>query len=308
MVYVKVKTVIGEVLIMKNLALLTVGVALALGAMARAAGEKVVSLYDGPAPGSEDWKHTERQIKFGPAMTRVIVNVAQPTLTVFEPPAGTANGTAVVICPGGGFCMLCVDHEGYDVARYLTARGVTCFVLKYRLLQSETDNPMQEASSGGNFLAKVSPIIRMALADGLTAMAHVRTHARDYGVRPDRIGIMGFSAGGIVAASVAYNYTPATRPDFVAPVYLAHDLVIKGDGVRDDAPPLFAVAATDDNFGLAPQSVAIYQAWVAAKKPAELHLYAKGGHGFGMNKQNLPCDTWADRFADWLQMQGLLEK
>jgi acetyl esterase/lipase len=306
-VYVKIKTIILEVL-MKNFILLMLGAILALGAMVHAAEEKVVSLYDGLAPGSEEWKHTERQIKFGPAMTPVIVNVAQPTLTVFQPEAGNANGTGVVICPGGGFCMLCIDHEGYDVARYLTAKGVTCFVLKYRLLQCGTENPMLEASSGGNFLEKVAPIIKLALADGLAAMAHVRTHAKDYGVHPDRIGIMGFSAGGIVAASVAYNYTAETRPGFVAPVYLAHDLVIKGDEVRGDAPPLFVVAASDDQFDLAPQSVAIYQAWVAAKRPAELHLYAKGGHGFGMNKQNLPCDTWADRFADWLQMQDLLKK
>jgi acetyl esterase/lipase len=306
-VYVKIKTIILEVL-MKNFILLMLGAILALGAMVHAAEEKVVSLYDGLAPGSEEWKHTEQQIKFGPAMTPVIVNVAQPTLTVFQPEAGNANGTGVVICPGGGFCMLCIDHEGYDVARYLTAKGVTCFVLKYRLLQCGTENPMLEASSGGNFLEKVAPIIKLALADGLAAMAHVRTHAKDYGVHPDRIGIMGFSAGGIVAASVAYNYTAETRPGFVAPVYLAHDLVIKGDEVRGDAPPLFVVAASDDQFGLAPQSVAIYQAWVAAKRPAELHLYAKGGHGFGMNKQNLPCDTWADRFADWLQMQDLLKK
>ena len=292
---------------MKNFILLMLGTILALGAMAHTAEEKAVSLYDGLAPGSEEWKHTERQIKFGPAMTPVIVNVAQPTLTVFQPEAGTANGTGVVICPGGGFCMLCIDHEGYDVARYLTAKGVTCFVLKYRLLPCETENPMREAS-GSNYLEKVAPIIKLALADGLVAMAHVRTHAQDYGVHPDRIGIMGFSAGGIVAASVAYNYTAQTRPAFVAPVYLAHDLAIKGDGVRGDAPPLFVVAASDDTFGLAPQNVAIYQAWLAAKKPAELHVYAKGGHGFGMNKQNLPCDTWADRFADWLQMQGLLKK
>jgi len=293
---------------MKSLTLLMLGAILALGATAQAAEEKVVRLYDGPAPGSEDWKHTERQVKVGSGIPPVVFNVAQPTLTVFQPQAGVANGTGVVICPGGGFCMLCVDHEGYDVARYLTAKGVTCFVLKYRLLPCKTDNPMREAGSGGDFLEKVAPIIKLALADGLAALAHVRTHAQDYGVQPDRIGIMGFSAGGIVAASVAYNYTAETRPDFVAPVYLAHDLVIKGDGVRGDAPPLFVLAASDDQFGLAPQNVAIYQAWVAAKRPAELHVYAKGGHGFGMNKQNLPCDTWADRFADWLHMQGLLKK
>ncbi|MBN1506246.1 MAG: alpha/beta hydrolase [Sedimentisphaerales bacterium] len=306
--YVKVKTSTGEVLIMKNLTLLTLGAILVLGAVAHAAGEKVVSLYDGLAPGSEDWKHTEQQVKTAPGTPRMIFNVAKPTLTVFEPQAGAANGTAVVICPGGAFCMLAIDHEGYDVARYLTTKGVTCFVLKYRLLQCETENPMREAGSGGNFVEKVAPIIKLALADALAAMAHVRTHAKDYGVDPDRIGIMGFSAGGAVAASVAYNYTAQTRPAFVAFVYGAHDLAIKGDGVRGDAPPLFVAAATDDQFGVAPQSVAIYQAWVAAKKPAELHLYAKGGHGFGMNKQNLPCDTWADRFADCLQMQGLLKK
>jgi acetyl esterase/lipase len=306
-VYVKVKTIVWEILIMKNLTLWMLGAILALGAMGHAAEEKVVRLYDGLAPGSEGWKHTERQVKIGSGMPRMIFNVAQPTLTVFVPQAGNANGTGVVICPGGAFCMLCIDHEGYDVARYLTAKGVMCFVLKYRLLPCETENPMREAS-GANYLQKVAPIIKLALADGLAAMAHVRTHAQDYGVHPDRIGIMGFSAGGTVAASVAYKYTAPTRPAFVAPVYPAHDLAIKGDGVRGDAPPLFVVAARDDQFGVAPQSVAMYQAWVAAKKPAELHVYAKGGHGFGMNQQNLPCDTWADRFADWLQMQGLLKK
>lgn len=292
---------------MKNLIVAMLGAILALGTSTPAAEEKEVRLYDGPAPGSESWKHTERQIKIGSGQTRVIFNVAQPTLTVFQPQAGSASGTGVVICPGGAFCMLCIDHEGYEVARHLTAQGVTCFVLKYRLLPCTTDNPMREAS-GSDFLQKVAPIVKLALADGLAAMTHVRTHARDYGVHPDRIGIMGFSAGGAVAASVAYNYTAQTRPDFVAPIYPPHDLALKGGGVRADAPPLFVAAASDDQFGLAPQSVAMYQAWLAAKRPAELHLYAKGGHGFGMNKQSLPCDTWADRFVDWLQMQGLLKK
>jgi len=293
---------------MKTLLSLTVGAFLALGTVAHAAGEKVVDLYDGVAPGSENWKHSEKEVKHEPGKPRIIFNVAKPTLTVFQPEAGKANGTAVVICPGGGFFMLSIDSEGYEVARYLTAKGVTCFVLKYRLLQCETDNPLVEALSGGNYQEKVAPIIKLALADGMAAMAHIRTHAKDYGVNPGRIGIMDFSAGGTVAASVAYSYTAETRPDFVAPIYLAHDVAIKGDGVRSDAPPLFVVAASDDQLGLAPQSVAMYQAWTAAKKPAELHMYAKGGHGFGMNKQNLPCDTWADRLADWLQMQGLLKK
>jgi len=210
-----------------------------------------------------------------------------------------------VLLPVGGEYEVAARHK-IEIAKDTGSLLCDLDILKDRIDDGVSGYP--DLLLVDAFLEKVAPIIKLALADGLAAMAHVRTHAKDYGVHPDRIGVMGFSAGGIVAASVAYNYTAETRPDFVAPIYLAHDLVIQGDGVRGDAPPLFVVAATDDHFGLAPQSVAIYQAWVAAKKPAELHLYAKGGHGFGMNKQDLPCDTWADRFADWLQMPGLLEK
>jgi acetyl esterase/lipase len=137
-------------------------------------------------------------------------------------------------------------------------------------------------------------------------VAHVRRHAGELGVRPDRIGIIGFSAGGAVVASVAYHYTPESRPDFVAPIYLAYDLAIKGP-VPPDAPPLFILAATDDQFGLAPQSVKIYSDWTAARKSAELHLDSKGGHGCGMRRQKLPSDRWIERFADWLEVEGWLK-
>jgi acetyl esterase/lipase len=203
--------------------------------------------------------------------------------------------------------MLSIDNEGYDVARYLTTKGLTCFVLKYRLLQCKTDNPLSEALSRGKLEDTVAPVRKLALADGLRAMRHIRTHAGDYGVNPDRIGILGFSAGGTLAAAVACNYTAETRPAFVATIYGAYDLATKTNGVRPDAPPIFVVAASDDQLRLASGCVALYQAWTASNKPAELHVYAKGGHGFGMKKQNLPCDTWADRFADWLAMQGTLK-
>src|SRR5216117_2944349 len=116
------------------------------------------------------------------------------------------------------------------------------------------------------------------------------------------------AAGGTVTASVAFSYSADTRPNFVAPIYLAYNWTIKAGGVPADAPPMFILAATDDPLGLAPQSVALYQDWIAAKKSAELHLYQKGGHGFGMRKQNLPTDHWIERFADWLEVQGLLKK
>jgi acetyl esterase/lipase len=181
-------------------------------------------------------------------------------------------------------------------------------VLKYRLVQCRTDDPTRELMTRGPLDEVVAPVVKLALADGNAAIGYVRKHAKDYGVNPDRVGIMGFSAGGTVAASVAYNYTPETRPDFAAPIYLAYNWTLKGSGVPADAPPLFVLAATDDQLGLAPQSVAIYQDWTNARKPAELHIYSKGGHGFGMRKQNLPTDRWIERFADWLDVQGLLKQ
>jgi acetyl esterase/lipase len=280
----------------------------ATAAPSPAAPGKVVRLYDGPAPGSEDWKQTEQENRTNMWNTRVVFNVTNPTLTVFQPEPAQANGTAVVICPGGAFFALSIDSEGFDVARWLVAKGLTCFVLKYRLVECKTDDPTREVMSRGRLDDIVAPIVKLALADGLAAIGHVRKHARDYGVNPDRIGIVGFSAGGTVAASVAFNYTPETRPNFVAPIYLAYSWTIKGNGVPTDAPPMFLLAATDDQLGLAPHSVNLYQDWTAAKKPAELHLFAKGGHGFGMRKQNLPTDRWIERFADWLDLQGLLKK
>lgn len=272
------------------------------------AQQKIIRLYEGSAPGSENWKQQEKENNNNPWQTRIVYNVTNPTLTVFAPEPGTANGTAIVICPGGGFHALSIDSEGFDVAKWLSAKGVTCFVLKYRLVESKTDDPIKELmAKGAKIEEDVKPVIKMALADGNAAIAYVRNHASEYGVNPNRIGITGFSAGGTVAASVAYNYTTFSRPDFVAPIYLQYEWAIKKD-VPADAPPMFILAATDDPLGLAPHSIKLYNDWTGAKKSAELHLYSKGGHGFGMKKQNLPSDHWIQLLADWMGVQGLLKK
>lgn len=272
------------------------------------AQEKVIRLYDGPAPDSENWKQEEKENRTNAWQTRIVYNVANPTLTVFLADPSKANGTAVVICPGGAFFALSIDSEGFDVARWLNAKGITCFVLKYRLVECKTDDPTRELMTRGKLDDIVAPVVKLAMADGNAAIGYVRKHAKEYGVNADRIGIMGFSAGGTVTASVAFNYSPDTRPNFVAPIYLAYNWTIKTGGVPADAPPMFILAATDDPLGLGPHSVDLYKDWTAAKKPAELHLYQKGGHGFGMRKQNLPTDHWIERFADWLEVQGLLKK
>ena len=268
------------------------------------AQEQVVRLYDGPAPGSERWTQQEQESRQNLWLTRVVFNVTNPTLTVMLPEPAVATGTAAIICPGGGFFALSIDSEGLDVARWLVARGIACFVLKYRLVECKTDDPTREIMTRGNLDELVPPVVRLALADANAAVGLVRQRAEEYGVKPDRIGIIGFSAGGTVATSAAYGYVADTRPNFVAPIYPQYDWAIKGS-VPADAPPMFILAATDDPLGLAPHSIALYKDWTTAKKSAELHLYSKGGHGFGMRKQNLPSDRWIERFAEWLEVQGL---
>ena len=274
------------------------------------AQQKVIQLYDGPAPGSESWNWKEGENDNNQWQTKVVYNITKPTLTIFQPEAGKANGTAVIIAPGGGFHALSINSEGFDVAKWLVQKGVTCFVLKYRLIHVLSNDPTAEfAGKMGKkeFDEDVTKVLPLCIADGRNAIAYVRNHAVEYNLDANKIGIMGFSAGGTVASSTLFNYTKENRPDFAAPVYPFFPSNMIGD-IANDAPPIFIVAATDDGFGLAPHSVELYNKWLSTKHDAELHLYARGNHGFGMKKQNLPTDNWIERFNDWLGVQGLLTK
>ena len=274
------------------------------------AQQKIIQLYDGPAPGSESWTWNEAENDKNMWQTKVVYNISKPSLTVFAPDADKANGTALIIAPGGGFHALSISNEGYDVAKWLVQKGVTCFVLKYRLVHCLTDDPVAEFMSKlgkKEFEDESGKLIPLAVADTRTAIAYVRKHAAEYNIAADRIGIMGFSAGGTVTSASLFNYTKDNRPDFAAPVYPYFPSTMHG-AVASDAPPLFIVTATDDGFGLAPNSVDLYSKWIANKKDAELHMYARGNHGFGMRKQNLPTDNWIDRFYEWMGVQGLLTK
>jgi predicted peptidase len=236
--------------------------------------------------------------------------VTKPTLTVFVPEADKANGTAVIIAPGGGFHALSINNEGLDVAKWLAQKGVTCFVLKYRLVHVLSNDPTAEfAAKMGKkeFDDDVSKVMPLVTADGRNAIAWVRKHAAEYKIETNRIGIMGFSAGGTVTSSTLFGYTKENRPDFAAPIYPFFPSTMMGS-VANDAPPIFIVTATDDGFGLAPHSIDLYSKWLSTKHDAELHMYARGNHGFGMRKQNLPTDNWIERFYEWLGVEGLLTK
>jgi acetyl esterase/lipase len=274
------------------------------------AQQKVIALYKGAAPGSEKWTWQEGLSKKNAFGSSSIYNVATPTITVYPANPSIANGTAVIICPGGAFHILSINNEGTQVAEWLNKKGVTAFVLKYRIVHSVTNDPVKELIPKMSDFKKLDEendsVVSMAIADGKKAIEYVRAHAAEYNINPKRIGIMGFSAGGTVTMGVGYNYSAQNRPDFLAPIYF-YKKALGNPPVPADAPPVFICAASDDQLGLAPHSVALYNEWLAAGKSAELHMYLKGGHGFGMNKQNIPTDSWIERFGDWMVLNGWLK-
>jgi acetyl esterase/lipase len=237
-------------------------------------------------------------------------NVTQPALYPVLPPAGKANGTALVIAPGGAFLSLSFDSEGLLVARRLAERGVTCFVLAYRLDPTPQDPAafMQVVARRFGAPAKRrtgvdidSPAVAQAQEDGLAALRWVRAHAGDYGIDTKRIGMIGFSAGGMTTMNVATAYDAASRPDFIGVIYGA----APARPVPNDAPPAFIALAADDGL-LGHASVPIFEDWRAAGKSAELHVYAAGDHGFGMRRMGTTSDHWIEHFVQWMDASKLL--
>ncbi|HZR40045.1 MAG TPA: alpha/beta hydrolase [Ktedonobacteraceae bacterium] len=264
---------------------------------------EVIPLWPDGAPGTEDWSQQESEMIL-PLFNRpqIVRNVTQPTLTAYLPAPDVANGTAVIVCPGGGHHFLSIESEGLGVARWLNERGVAAFVLKYRIIPTAERNEdfiaqMQIFAQSDKPMRTHNPI---AVADGLQAIRIVRSRASEWGIDAERIGIVGFSAGGAVALGAATQYDVQSRPNFAAPIYAAlwQELVVPAD-----APPLFLLVANDDPL-IRDGSIPIYSAWKSAGISVELHIYAKGGHGFGMNKQGLPTDHWIERLSEWLQSLG----
>jgi len=269
--------------------------------------DEPIRLYEGDAPGSEGWSDRERRYFSELWTTEVVTNVVVPTLVPVRPTA-PPNGKAVIVAPGGAFHALSIDSEGFGVAERLAADGITTFVLKYRLVRGG-DDPVAElndkmVTGDVSFLDDMATAAALAGGDGEAAVRAVRERADEFGVDPDRVGFMGFSAGGNVALRAVYSRDAASRPNWIAPIY-ALNLGVDLDDLPDDSGspflvPMFLVVATDDTLGLATDSVALYQRWRLARLPVELHAYARGGHGFGVRTQDLPSDTWIDRFLDWL--------
>jgi acetyl esterase/lipase len=266
---------------------------------------EIIPVWPDRVPDAELWRDA------GPELDRprrtsgtTIRNVSRPTLTVFLPDPSLAVGTGVIVCPGGAFHWLSFDKEGTDVARWLNARGVAAFVLKYRVLPTPDDDEafLQIAANPTPHRPKMDRVRPMVIADGVQAVRTIRQQAQRWNIAPDRLGILGFSAGGYVAVGAATKSDAESRPNFAASLY--------GEWwerwVPAAAPPLFLAAASNDPLIDVRANSSLYEAWYGAGRRAELHIYAQGGHGFGVTPQGLPSDTWIDRFWEWLQAEGFV--
>ena len=278
---------------------------------------EIVNLWPSAPPGSEDWTHDEVEFTAPFAdqpdrQWRGLRNVRTPSMTVYRPAEPT--GSAVLVCPGGGYRILAYDYEGIDIAEWFAGRGVTAFLLKYRVEPTPPD-PEDFAKDSAALLASITTDIEVlfrtlegsrkrAVDDGVQAMKLIREGAVRFGVDPSRVGIIGFSAGAGVTVGVALS-EPATRPNWAAPIYGGD----RGDApVPVDAPPLFIVVSQNDPFRLAPECVRLYQRWIEGGAKADLHVYSEGGHGYGMRKLGLITDHWPTLLEDWLKKLGVFAK
>ncbi len=236
-------------------------------------------------------------------------NVSQATLTPYLPERSKANGAAVIVAPGGGFRILSMGNEGWEVAQALNERGVAAFVLKYRLQRTAEDwaefdkgNPLTAPTPGAppgppNFAA----MIVMPLEDATAAFKMVRARAKEWNIDPKRVGMIGFSAGAGTTMAATLQSTE-NKPAFIAPIYGS----LRTVDVPADAPPMFvALAADDPLFGQS--DFGLISAWQKAGRPVEFHLYQNGGHGFGLGNPNRTSTGWFPQFMLWLEVNGMLK-
>ena len=265
------------------------------------------NLWSGEAPGEivtlppESYRVNDDRLTAGKPVRR-LQNVSIPTLTIYEPDPKIDTGSSIMIAPGGGFTILAYDKEGTEVAEWANSIGMTAIVLKYRV--------------PGNVHNPEKPWLPAA-QDGQRAMSLVRSRSDELGIDPDRIGIMGFSAGGAPVNYTAFaserlyeavdrHDDHSFRPAFAAPIY-SGVWMPEGMDQSDAFPPVFIVITYDDKD----RSIGLAEAYIKLKKAnvsAEMHIYSEGGHGYGLRRTEKPVTSWPDRMEDWLKLKGFLDR
>jgi len=271
-------------------------------AILAAQNAKEVPLWPNGAPGSED-KTAPEAVRLSPAGERVVSSVHRPSLTPYLPSKETATGAAVVIAPGGGHRELWTDHEGHNIARWLSEHGVAGFVLKYRLAREKDSGYTVEGH---------------ALADTQRAIRLVRSRAAEWGIDKERVGVMGFSAGGELAALASSRYditgsaaTDAVDGESLKPAFqaLIYPAIPRDMKVSKETPPAFLVCGENDRQNISQGLPELYLALKKAGASAELHVYSGVGHGFGARATTKgPVAGWPGRFHEWLDARGLLKR
>lgn len=285
--------------------------------------QQVYNLYSGKTPGLENADYDEMTLDVWHNNT--VVNVSKPTLTVYLPEKAKATGAAVVVLPGGGFMSLSMDNEGYAPAKWLADHGVAAIILKYRLLHMEGKNKDEVTKSYMNALKgifspgektldlgagdKALTMISGAADDAREAIKFVRNHASEWGVDPNRVGIMGFSAGAMTSLNVAINHSADSKPNFSGIIYGAwlpeKSGVERPFTVPADAAPMFIASPEKDLFQ--PDDIlCIYKAWRTKDIPTELHFFPYCQHGFSFNSQKKNVDKWIDLFFGFMHDCGAI--
>jgi len=231
-----------------------------------------------------------------------IDNVTKPEMHFYEAKGENITDKVMIICPGGGLFFSAYEKEGTLLAEKLSNNGINAIVLKYTLYPIDGNAQKWLNENWGfqdDIIKKAKKTLPFSVNDALNAIENIRQNSKKYKVDPNKIGLMGFSAGGAVTMEASYKATEKNQPNFIAPIY-PWMLIVEDQKVPDNKPPAFISCANNDILELAPLSVKIYQDWILADAKAELHMYDMGGHGFGMTMQNSPVDNWSNLLVDWI--------
>lgn len=258
--------------------------------------QSTLPLWPGKVSGAPHATYPERTLSNTPLGT-VVLDVTTPTLTAYLPDRARATDTGIIIAPGGACLALAMDLEGTSVARWLQRQGVAAFVLKYRVQRKQQEGIPSDLD--------MDRACRNGMADGIQAVKRVRQNAAAWGISPHRIGFIGFSAGAMIASCALLQADAAARPDFVALIYGAPFGTMPR--VPKTLPPIFMAWAQDDDQARA-AAARFYDALLAAGQRPEAHIYANGGHGFGLRRQGTSSDHWIDAFQGWMQARGFLDQ